>query len=62
MADDKIYLTSEDGKGTVVEASRTFKLVSESELKEKTFASFAGVDGALYMRTETQLYKFTSRK
>jgi hypothetical protein len=28
-------------------------------MKEKTFASFAAVEGALYVRTETQLYKFT---
>jgi len=58
LADGKIYLTSEDGKGSLVEASRTFKLIDEFDLKEKTFASFAGVDGALYVRTETQLYKF----
>jgi outer membrane protein assembly factor BamB len=60
-ADGKIYLTSEEGKGTVVQAGRKFDLVSESDLKEKTFASFAAVDGALYVRTESQLYKFAGR-
>ena len=58
LADGKIYHTSEDGKGTIVEASRKFNVFSEFDLKEKTFASFAGVDGALYVRTESQLYKF----
>ena len=59
-ADGKIYLTSEEGKGTLVEAGRKFKVLGEFDIKEKTFASFAGVDGALYVRTETQLYKFTA--
>jgi outer membrane protein assembly factor BamB len=61
VADGKIYLTSEEGKGTVVEAGRKFNVLGEFDLKEKTFASFAAVDGALFVRTETQLYKFASR-
>ena len=61
VADGKIYLTSETGQGTVVEASRTFNKLGEYELGEKTFASFAAVGGALYVRTESQLYKFTNR-
>lgn len=60
-ADGKIYLTSEEGKGTLLEAGRKFNVLGEFDMKEKTFASFAAVDGALYVRTEAQLYKFTSR-
>jgi outer membrane protein assembly factor BamB len=60
-ADGKIYLTSEEGKGTLVEAGRKFKLLGEFDLAEKTFASFAGADGALFVRTETRLYKFAGR-
>src|SRR5262249_772145 len=60
-ADGKIYLTSEEGKGTLLEAGRKFNVLGEFDMKEKTFASFAGVDGALFVRTETQLYKFTNR-
>jgi outer membrane protein assembly factor BamB len=60
-ADGKIYLTNETGQGTVVEASRKFNRLGEFDLKEKTFASFAATDGALYVRTETQLYKFANR-
>jgi outer membrane protein assembly factor BamB len=60
-ADGKIYLTSEEGKGTLLEAGRKFNVLGEFDMKEKTFASFAAVHGALYIRTETQLYKFTGR-
>ena len=59
--DGKIYLTSEDGKGTVVAAGRKFNVLGEFDLKEKTFASFAAADGGLYVRTETKLYKFASK-
>ncbi len=60
-ADGRIYLTSEEGKGTLVDAGRKFKVLGEFEMKEKTFASFAAVDGALYVRTETKLYKFKAK-
>jgi outer membrane protein assembly factor BamB len=60
-ADGKLYFTSETGQGTLVEAGRKFNKLGEFDLKEKTFASFAAVDGALFVRTETQLYKFAKK-
>jgi outer membrane protein assembly factor BamB len=57
-ADGKIYLTSEEGKGTLLAAGRKKEILGEFDMKEKTFASFAAADGALYVRTETRLYKF----
>ncbi|WP_020475971.1 PQQ-binding-like beta-propeller repeat protein [Zavarzinella formosa] len=57
-ADGKIYLTSETGNGTLLAAGKKFNLLGEFDMKEKTFATPIGVDGALYIRTETQLYKF----
>jgi outer membrane protein assembly factor BamB len=60
-ADGKIYLTNEDGTGYVLEAGKELKEISKNDLKEKTFATFAAVDGALYVRTETQLYKFEQK-
>lgn len=61
FANGNIYLTSEEGKGTLIKAGRMKDILGEFDMKEKTFASFAAADGALYVRTETQLYKFTSR-
>jgi outer membrane protein assembly factor BamB len=59
--DGKIWFTSEQGNGTVVEASHEFKVVEKNNLDERTFASFAAVDGALFVRTDKQLYRFQGR-
>ena len=61
IADGNIYLTSEEGKGTLIKAGRKKEILGEFDLGEKTFASFAAADGSLYVRTETQLYKFAKR-
>ncbi|QEL18688.1 PQQ-binding-like beta-propeller repeat protein [Limnoglobus roseus] len=62
IANGLIYTTSEDGVGQVVEATKVgFKSVGQSALKEKTFATFAPVDGSLYVRTESQLYRFVGK-
>jgi outer membrane protein assembly factor BamB len=57
-ANGNIYVTSEDGAGQVLAAGKEYKEVSHSEMKERTFATFAAADGALYVRTETALYRF----
>jgi outer membrane protein assembly factor BamB len=60
-ANGKLYITSETGVGTVVAANKEYKEIGRSDLNEKTFATFAGVDGALFIRTETQLYRFEKK-
>ena len=57
-ANGNIYLTSEEGKGTLIKAGRIKEILGEFDMKEKTFASFAAADGALYVRTEGHLYRF----
>ena len=58
-SDGLLYYTSEKGIGQVVKASKAgFEQVSKSDMKEKTFATFVPSNGALFMRTETQLYRF----
>jgi len=61
VADGNIYLTSEEGKGTLIKAGRKKEILGEFDLGEKTFASFAAADGALFVRTEGQLYKFARK-
>ena len=53
----RIYLFNEDGKATVIEAGREFKVLSESLLDEGFMASPAVVGDALILRTRTHLYR-----
>jgi hypothetical protein len=61
-ADGRVYFFSEDGKATVIEAGRAFKLLAENSLDDGFMASPA-IDGeALYLRTRTYLYRIENKK
>lgn len=60
-ADGKIYLQSEEGMGTVFKAGKKYELVSRNNIGERTLASYAAADGALFIRTEKQLFKIQPR-
>jgi outer membrane protein assembly factor BamB len=57
LAGNRIYFFNEDGKTTVIEAGREFKVLGESLLDNGFMASPAVADGALYLRTRTHLYR-----
>ena len=56
-ADGRIYLQNEEGMGVVISADKTFKELARNDLAERTLASYAASDGALFIRTATQLYR-----
>jgi outer membrane protein assembly factor BamB len=56
-ADGKVWFLSEDGVGTVVKAGKTYEPIARNPLGEKTLASYAAIDGALFIRTEAHLYR-----
>jgi outer membrane protein assembly factor BamB len=60
-ADGKIYFQSEEGVGTVIKAGKQFELVAKNDLGERTLASFAAADGALFIRTEKNLYRIEGK-
>jgi outer membrane protein assembly factor BamB len=60
-ADGRIYLQSEDGVTTVLKASATFEQLAQSKLDERTFASYAVADGAIYLRSEGHLYRIQGK-
>lgn len=63
VVNGKIYLTSEDGKGSVVTpGTNALEAEDAGDLREKTFATPLPAHGALYLRTEGKLYKFASKK
>jgi outer membrane protein assembly factor BamB len=53
----RIYLFDEDGKATVIEAGREFKVLAENHLDNGFMASPAVVGNALILRTSTDLYR-----
>jgi outer membrane protein assembly factor BamB len=53
----RIYVFSEDGKTTVLEASRELKVLAENQLDEGFMASPAVDGNALVLRTRTHLYR-----
>jgi outer membrane protein assembly factor BamB len=57
LAGNRIYFFNEDGKTTVIEAGREFKVLGESLLDNGFMASPAVADGALFLRTRTDLYR-----
>jgi outer membrane protein assembly factor BamB len=56
-AGGRIYVFSEEGKATVLEAGREFKLLAENHLDEGFMATPAISGRALFIRTRTHLYR-----
>jgi len=52
-----IYFADEEGKTHVVRASPEFELLAVNQLEQGCLASPAIVEGALYLRTRTHLYR-----
>jgi outer membrane protein assembly factor BamB len=57
LAGGKVYLQSEDGTGVVLKAGKTFEKLAENKLGERSLASYAVGDGAIFLRTEKGLYR-----
>ncbi|MCH8923771.1 MAG: PQQ-binding-like beta-propeller repeat protein [Planctomycetes bacterium] len=56
-AQGRIYLQSEQGRGVVLAADKEFRVLAENPLEERTLASYAVDDGALFIRTAEHLYR-----
>ncbi len=56
-AEGRVYFQNETGVGTVVKAGKTFEVLAKNELGEKTLASYAVADGALFIRSEGHLWR-----
>jgi len=61
LANGMVYFLNEEGTATVVKAEKTYQHVARSEVKERTLASFAAVDGALYLRTDKHLMRIEEK-
>ncbi|MCA1561095.1 MAG: PQQ-like beta-propeller repeat protein [Acidobacteria bacterium] len=57
---DRILLLTEEGMTFVLEAGDEYTEVARNDLKEMSLASPAVAGGAIYIRTETKLYKIAA--
>lgn len=60
-ANGHVYFLNEQGLTTVVKAGTTFEVVAKNALGERTLASLAAVDGAIFLRTEKNLYRIENK-
>lgn len=57
FANGRIYLFSQEGKTVVIEPGKQYKQLAENSLDGRFMASPAVADDALFLRTETHLYR-----
>ncbi|MGL6074043.1 MAG: PQQ-binding-like beta-propeller repeat protein [Fimbriiglobus sp.] len=57
LHDGKLFITSEAGIGQVIAVGKEFKELAKSDMQAKTFATFVPVDGSLFIRTETAMFR-----
>jgi len=57
FADGHLYFQNEQGDGVVIKPGKTFDVLARNSIGEPTLASYAVSDGALYVRSETHLYR-----
>ena len=62
LADDKIYVTNEDGTTTVYSAGPEFRILAENVMDEYTLSSVAISEGQLFLRTDSFLYAVGERR
>jgi outer membrane protein assembly factor BamB len=62
FADGKIYLPDESGKTTVIAPGTEYEELAANTLNERLLASFATAPGALFIRTEGNLYRIEASK
>lgn len=57
----KVYLTSQQGKVTVLKAGAEWEVLASIDMEEDTFATPAIVDNKIYLRTRNTLYCFAGK-
>jgi outer membrane protein assembly factor BamB len=62
FAEGRIYFQTEGGVGYVIKAGQEFQQISENDLGERSLASYAVADHAIYIRTLNHLWKIAGGK
>ena len=58
IAGGKLYSTAGNGTISVMELGPRPKLLAVNDMRDRTYATPAAVDGVLYVRTHSRLYAF----
>ncbi|MCH7725182.1 MAG: PQQ-like beta-propeller repeat protein [Planctomycetes bacterium] len=53
----RIHLLDENGATTIIEPGKTYTQLAKNEITGRTLASLVPIEGALLLRTDTQLYR-----
>jgi len=61
-ADGNIYFQSEEGVCTVIKPGKIFEKIAKNDLGERTLASFAVADSAIFIRTANHLYRIQQHR
>lgn len=61
LVEGRIYFQSEAGLATVIRASTTYEKLGSNDIGERTLASYAVDDGAIYLRSDKHLYKIAKK-
>ena len=61
LADGKIYFQNETGTGVVLKAGKQFEKLAENLLGERTLASYAVADGAIFIRGAKNLFRIQAK-
>jgi outer membrane protein assembly factor BamB len=59
-ADGRIYFLSEEGESVVIAPGKTFQKLATNQLDGATLASMAVSGGALFLRSQTHLYRLSN--
>jgi outer membrane protein assembly factor BamB len=57
LADGRIYLLNETGETTIVQSANQYVEVARNRVEDATLASLAFDEGAMFLRSETALYR-----
>ena len=60
-ADGKVYITNTEGTTTVLAATREYQRISENDLPDGTYATFAIADGGFVVRTGREVFFIEGR-
>jgi outer membrane protein assembly factor BamB len=57
FAEGRLYFQNEEGIGTVLKAGRTFEVLAKNDIGERTLASIAVIDNAIFLRSKSHLWR-----